>query len=219
MRITPPIPWLGGKSKLTGRIVGYFPEHHTYVEPFGGSAAVLLAKTPAKVEIYNDIDQELSKLLQALRAPLQSSSCPAIRRRLSGIERLHVINRRMRGVNIESTDWAEIIARHDTPETLFYLDPPSCSDEANRRLVSILLAICGMAVLSSHDSEAFTRLEDAGWQRVDFKVPAYVSAHRKHHRKSLWISPQANQPIPQLRSRLRKGAYLAHRQRHLFLAC
>ena len=38
-------------------ILGFIPEHKTYVEPFGGSAAVMLAKGKSRyeVEIYNDI--------------------------------------------------------------------------------------------------------------------------------------------------------------------
>lgn len=46
-----------------------FPPHHTYVEPFGGSTAVLLGKPPAKVEVYNDIDRDLLNLFSILREP------------------------------------------------------------------------------------------------------------------------------------------------------
>jgi DNA adenine methylase len=67
MRISSPVTWHGGKSKLSAKIVGYFPEHQTYVEPFGGSAAVLLAKKPSKVEVYNDLDGGLVNLFQVLR--------------------------------------------------------------------------------------------------------------------------------------------------------
>ena len=67
MRISSPVTWHGGKSKLSAKIVGYFPEHQTYVEPFGGSGAVLLAKEPSKVEVYNDLNGELVNLFQVLR--------------------------------------------------------------------------------------------------------------------------------------------------------
>lgn len=67
MSISPPVTWFGGKSKLASRIVSQFPGHWTYVEPFGGSAAVLLAKPPARIEVYNDIDRDLVNLFQVLR--------------------------------------------------------------------------------------------------------------------------------------------------------
>jgi DNA adenine methylase len=64
---TSPITWFGGKSALAERIVRVFPAHTTYVEPFGGSAAVLLAKPPATVEVYNDIDAGLVNLFRVVR--------------------------------------------------------------------------------------------------------------------------------------------------------
>jgi DNA adenine methylase len=69
MRIPSPINWFGGKSRLASKIVQHFPTHRTYCEPFGGSAAVLLAKRPSPVEIYNDIDEELVNFFRVLRNP------------------------------------------------------------------------------------------------------------------------------------------------------
>jgi DNA adenine methylase len=44
-----------------------FPQHRIYVEPFGGSASVLLRKPRCEVEIYNDLDGELVNLLRVTR--------------------------------------------------------------------------------------------------------------------------------------------------------
>jgi DNA adenine methylase len=48
-------------------ITKQFPPHHTYLEPFGGAASVLLNKTPAPVEIYNDLDERITRLFRVLR--------------------------------------------------------------------------------------------------------------------------------------------------------
>lgn len=50
----------GAKSKFRERIINLFPEHHTYVEPFGGSMKILLwKKIRSKIEIVNDRDNYL----------------------------------------------------------------------------------------------------------------------------------------------------------------
>jgi DNA adenine methylase len=62
-----PIAWYGGKARLAGRIAGLLPYHDTYVEAFGGAAAVLFAKNPANLEVYNDLDSGLVTFFRALR--------------------------------------------------------------------------------------------------------------------------------------------------------
>jgi DNA adenine methylase len=70
MSVPSPINYFGSKSRLASQIVEHFPAHRTYCEPFGGSAAVLLAKEPAKVEIYNDLDGHLVNFFRVVRDPL-----------------------------------------------------------------------------------------------------------------------------------------------------
>ena len=55
------------KRYLCHRIIERFPSHHTYVEPFGGAASVLLNKPPVPVEIYNDLDGRITRLFEVIR--------------------------------------------------------------------------------------------------------------------------------------------------------
>lgn len=44
----------GGKSRSVVEILKHLPYKEVYVEPFGGSAAVLLARDKSKLEVFND---------------------------------------------------------------------------------------------------------------------------------------------------------------------
>ena len=77
MSMTSPITWHGSKSKLASQILEHFPFHRTYCEPFGGSAAVLLAKESSEIEIYNDADRSLVNLFRVVR---EAELCAKLRR-------------------------------------------------------------------------------------------------------------------------------------------
>jgi len=61
------IGWFGGTSALSKTIVSLIPRHTCYVEPFGGAAWVLFAKTPSPVEVYNDLDGRLVELFRTVK--------------------------------------------------------------------------------------------------------------------------------------------------------
>lgn len=63
----PPFPYFGAKGTIAERIVSLLPEHEHYVEPYAGSLAVLLAKSPAKMETVNDLDGDLMTFWRVLR--------------------------------------------------------------------------------------------------------------------------------------------------------
>ena len=67
MKAYSPVMYYGSKNKLARQIIEQMTPHNNYVEPFCGSAAVLLAKDPAHVESINDIDSELVTFFRVLR--------------------------------------------------------------------------------------------------------------------------------------------------------
>lgn len=60
-------PYPGGKTLLADWIIEHIPEHTVYVEPFGGSAAVLLNKPRSTVEVYNDVDGDIVQFFEVAR--------------------------------------------------------------------------------------------------------------------------------------------------------
>jgi DNA adenine methylase len=66
----PALRYHGAKFRLAPWIMGFFPPHRRYVEPFGGAAGVLLQKPRAYAEVYNDLDGDVVNFFRVLRNPL-----------------------------------------------------------------------------------------------------------------------------------------------------
>ena len=56
--LKPPLKLIGAKTKVRGQLYHYFPEHTTYVEPFMGTAGVLIGKPKSNLEITGDKEWE-----------------------------------------------------------------------------------------------------------------------------------------------------------------
>lgn len=69
----PVLRWHGGKWKLAPWIIGNFPQHRIYSEPFGGAASVLLRKPRAYAEVYNDLDHVVVNLFRVLQDPAKAA--------------------------------------------------------------------------------------------------------------------------------------------------
>ena len=57
----------GSKWSIAKRIISLFPEHHSYLEPFFGSGAVLFNKPRSNIETVNDLDGNVVNLFEWIR--------------------------------------------------------------------------------------------------------------------------------------------------------
>lgn len=57
----------GSKWGIARWIIGFFPEHHSYLEPFAGSLAVLMNKPRSNIETVNDLDGNVVNLFEWIR--------------------------------------------------------------------------------------------------------------------------------------------------------
>ena len=61
------IKYPGSKWSIASWIISHFPEHHSYLEPFFGSGAVLFNKKRSPIETVNDLDGHVTNLFQWIR--------------------------------------------------------------------------------------------------------------------------------------------------------
>lgn len=111
---------------------------------------------------------------------------------------------RLRGVVIENREACEVMAQHDTPETLHYVDPPyvletrsmknpyckkgyrfEMTDAQHRELAAFLHGLKGIVVLSGYPCDLYDKELFAKWHRVE--RPALADGARKRV-EVLWIN-------------------------------
>ena len=120
--------------------------------------------------------------------------------------RLDIIGERFSGVLIENRPALEVILRHDTPETLHYVDPPymfqtrfkgadkrtiyrhEMSDDEHVELLDTLNGLKGYVVLSGYESDIYNDKLQGGQKHT---TEARVSMSRGTGIKTecLWINP------------------------------
>jgi DNA adenine methylase len=124
----------------------------------------------------------------------------AVSRWLGSVEGLSEITQRLQRVQIENAPALEVIQRYDTPETVFYLDPPyvhdargdaaaygfEMTDQDHVELAAVLNRIRGRAVLSGYRTELYDDLY-SDWERIDAKERNCHSV-RKPRQESAWVN-------------------------------
>ncbi|MCI9682401.1 MAG: DNA adenine methylase, partial [Lachnospiraceae bacterium] len=58
----------GSKWSIAKWIIDFFPEHHSYLEPFFGSGAVLFNKPRSHIETVNDLDGNVVNLFEWIKS-------------------------------------------------------------------------------------------------------------------------------------------------------
>lgn len=57
----------GSKWNIAKQLVNLIPEHHSYLEPYAGSLAVLFNKQPSAIETINDLDSNVTNLFWCIQ--------------------------------------------------------------------------------------------------------------------------------------------------------
>jgi len=104
----------------------------------------------------------------------------------NAVDSLKAIAERLRNVCIENLPYQECIKRYDSPETLFYCDPPYLSHEGyyakdafteqdHYRLANILHSVKAKVMLSHYECGLYDQLYK-GWQRYEYS--SFKGSHK-----------------------------------------
>jgi DNA adenine methylase len=259
----PALRYHGAKFRLAPWVIGHFPSHKYYIEPYGGAAGVLLRKERCKAEVYNDIDGDIVNFFQVLRdpstrqglieslmltpysrdefllahehtdVPIERARRTAVRASMgfgsggstldktgfrTDIKReygtamdlwvkypltLGAIGERLSGVQIENRPAIDLMLKHDSTETLHYVDPPymlqtrnlgnrgrtyrnEMTDSDHEALLNVLIKLEGHVVLSGYETDLYNDTL-SGWKKQT--KPSRISSGRGTAIKTecLWI--------------------------------
>lgn len=137
---------------------------------------------------------------------------------LSHIAALEDVYTRLARVQIDNIDGIKCIQYWDTPDTLFYLDPPYILDtrktkkqyykemdnDLHCKLIRALLSIKGYAVISGYNHPIYRSFDAVGWKKIEWETAAYAAGRTRTsglqcagtclskvpRTECLWISPR-----------------------------
>lgn len=72
VRIKTPISYYGGKQQMLKYILPLVPQHLCYTEVFSGGAAVFWAKETAKIEVVNDLNNNIVTFWEVLKTDFEA---------------------------------------------------------------------------------------------------------------------------------------------------
>jgi DNA adenine methylase len=243
--------YIGSKTRISKKLISLFPEHKIYVEPFGGAASVLLNKPPVKIEVINDVSDDIvnlfavvssqdtfeefvklisrlaysrsiyKKAAKMLQQPFDfdlfnpdikravvyfyfkntaisgdgsfssTRTKPSQQRYFNKLKKLPKIHERLQNVIIEHLDFEECIYKYDTPDTLFFIDPPYLGSEHyydgnfslddHKRLLRVLKDIKGKFVLTTYYNELYAN-ELRNFYYVTIETGIHATVKRSEQR-------------------------------------
>jgi DNA adenine methylase len=133
----------------------------------------------------------------------------AVSRWLGSVEGLPEIVQRLQRVQIENAPAQEVILRYDSPDTLFYCDPPypheargdsraygyEMTDPEHEQLAQVLHSVRGAVALSGYRCSIMERLYK-DWHRVDADT-RLCNSSKGERTESLWTNyDPAAAPFP-----------------------
>jgi DNA adenine methylase len=62
-----PLPYIGGKTRPAQNLIDLFPPHDCFVELFCGGASISFRKEPSKVEVINDLNDDVTNFFRVLQ--------------------------------------------------------------------------------------------------------------------------------------------------------
>lgn len=122
-------------------------------------------------------------------------------------ENLIEASKRLLNVQIENRDAFKLIKEFDSPDTLFYLDPPyvfstrtmdnayshEMTDENHREFAELLHGLKGFVVLSGYPSKIYEELFEArGWRRIDKEA---ITMRGTKRTECIWLSPRTAEAL------------------------
>lgn len=124
----------------------------------------------------------------------------AVSRWLGSVEGLPEIVQRLQRVQIENAPAAEVLLRYDSPNTLFYCDPPypheargdskaygyEMTDREHEALAKVLRSVRGAVALSGYRCPVMDRLY-GDWQRTDADT-RLCNSSKGERTESLWTN-------------------------------